>query len=279
MSKIVVTTDLSANSKKGIHFAMQLASQTECELIFYTVIEIFRPSIWDNVYYEQFETDEIIRNQQVLEKFIHEIYQKSNQKKTNYKCVCEVGINSSDQIISYAKSVDADYICVSTIGAGNLKQLFGTIASKIATFSPIPVIVVPKNYKSKPIATICFASDLVNLEEELRNVSNFATPVHAKINILHYDYQVHLEAKKNKLSKLIAKYETKNTKFYTKKLDPLYPLTSHMQMDIQKMKPSLLAFFTKQNRNWFDRLFVSSITSEMIYDTKTPILVFRKHIK
>ena len=51
MNKIVVTTDFSNNSKKGILFAMQLAKQHHYELVFYNVVQIYMPTIWDNVYY------------------------------------------------------------------------------------------------------------------------------------------------------------------------------------------------------------------------------------
>lgn len=37
MKRILVTTDFSANSKAGVRFAIQLALQTKCELVFYNV--------------------------------------------------------------------------------------------------------------------------------------------------------------------------------------------------------------------------------------------------
>ena len=67
MKKIVVTTDFSENSKKGILFAIQLASQTDCELIFYNVVSIYMPTIWDNVYYNEFQTGELERSQSFLD--------------------------------------------------------------------------------------------------------------------------------------------------------------------------------------------------------------------
>jgi nucleotide-binding universal stress UspA family protein len=279
MKKILVTTNFSPNSRKGIHFAMQLATQTNCELIFYNVVEIFRPSIWDQVYYGQFETDELKRSQKTLEQFIHTIYQKNNSQKTPYKCVCQVGISTSNQIIEYAKQIDANYVCVSTIGAGKLIQLFGTTASELVTFCPVPIFIVPKNYRSKPITNVCFASDLVNLEEELNRVKQFTTSIKAKINILHFDYLVRLKDKRSKLNKLMTKYETDDIKFHFNELDALYPLNNHIQKYVLKTKPSLLVSFTKQNRNWFDRVFLSSKTADMAYDTKTPMLVFRKNPK
>ncbi|KAB1157580.1 universal stress protein [Flavobacterium luteum] len=279
MMKILITTDFSPNSRKAIHFAMQLATQTSCELIFYNVVEIFRPTIWDHVYYGQYEVNELQRSQKALEQFIHAIYQKSTIQKTAYKCICKVGISASNQIIDYAKEIKADYICISTIGSGKLIQLFGTTASQLVSFCPIPVFIIPKNYKSSIITNICFASDLINLEEELSRVLQFTEQVKAKLSIIHFDYSVRLGANKNKFNKLITKYESDNIKFDFKELNALYPLNKYIQKYILKTKPSLLISFTKQNRNWFDKLFLSSKTADMVFDTKTPILVFRKKLK
>ena len=279
MKKIVVTTDFSPNSRKGIHFAMQLATQMQCELIFYHVLEIFRPTIWDLSYYEQFETQELDRNKKVLEQFIHTIYQKSTIQKTSYECVCQVGITVSNQIIKYAKEINADYVCISTIGAGKLIQLFGTTASELVTYCPVPVFIVPKNYKSKPITNVCFASDLVNFNEELTRVKQIATILKAKIDILHFDYLVRLKDNKNKLNKLKTTYESDTVQFHFNELDALYPLNNHIQSYIFKKKPSLLVSFTKQNRNWFNRVFLASKTADMAFDTRTPMLVFRKNVK
>lgn len=277
--KIVVTTDFSVNSKKGILFAMQLATQTNCELIFYNVVTIFRPTIWDNVYYEQFEIDELERSQKFIEKFITDIHHKSKIPNIKYKCVCEVGMVASNQIIEYAKTINAQYICVSTIGAGKLGQLFGTTASELISFSPTPVIIVPNNYRVKPINSLFFASDFKNFNEEFRKIEKFANPIGVKLNVYHYDYKSFLDIKKNEFSKLVKNHESKNIKFNLRPLDSGTPLLDHLEKDISRSKPSIVVLFTKQNRNWFGRLFLSSLSAELAFDTKTPMLVFKKHLE
>ncbi|MEO8234144.1 MAG: universal stress protein [Flavobacterium sp.] len=278
MNKIVVTTDFSVNSKKGILFAMQLATQMQCELIFYNVVTIFRPTIWDNLYYNQFEANEIDRSQKLLEKLISDLYHQTKIKKVAYKCVCDVGIVASNQIIEYAKTINAKYICVSTIGAGKLNQMFGTTASELIAFSPTPVIIVPKNYRVKHIDSLFFASDFKNFGEELKKIENLTNPLEAKLNVYHYDYKSFLDINKNKFSKLINNHESKNIKFHLRPLDSGTTLLYHLEKDILKVKPSIVVLFTKQNRNWFSRLFLSSLSAELAFDAKAPMLVFKKHI-
>jgi nucleotide-binding universal stress UspA family protein len=43
---LLVTTDFSSNSKAGIRFAIQLAKQTGCHLVFYHVIDRLTPTMW-----------------------------------------------------------------------------------------------------------------------------------------------------------------------------------------------------------------------------------------
>jgi nucleotide-binding universal stress UspA family protein len=279
MNKILVATNLSANSKKAILFAMQLAEQTKCELIFYNVIQIYMPTIWDNVYYSEFETNQLSIGQDNLEEFIKTIYKVNDVHSNNYKCVCEVGLSAGNKIIDYAKNCNASYICVSTIGEGKLVQLFGTTASELIGFSPIPVIIVPKNYRIKPIKKLFFASDFKNADEEFQKITVFTKPINAKLEVYHYDYKSFLNANKNKFDKISKKHQSESVTFYSRKLDSGTPLLDHLEKDIAKAKPSLVVLFTKQNRNWFDKLFLSSLSAELAFDTKTPMLVFKKHIK
>jgi nucleotide-binding universal stress UspA family protein len=275
--KIVVTTDFSSNSKNGILFALQLASQTNCELIFYNVVQIFQPTIWDNTYYTVFEADELQRNQEFLERFISGIFLDENIKKQDYSCVCEIGISASSKIIEFANTNSADFICVSTVGGGSLMQLFGTTASELIAFSTRPVIIVPLNYSATPLANLFFASDFVNFEEEFYKIQAFSKLINATINIYHFDYQKVLDSDENQFELFNAHHKSEKVHFHLRKLDSGQPLLKQLENEIEDNNPSLVAVFTNQNRNWFDRLFLSSLSEELVFDAKTPMLVFKKH--
>ncbi|SFA92562.1 Nucleotide-binding universal stress protein, UspA family [Flavobacterium swingsii] len=277
MQRILVTTDFSANSKKAIRFAIQLASQTNIELLFYNVVVgVSIPSAFSNLHYTPFDALEVKKHQKKLEKFIETIYKDSNLTPINYKCVCELGNGIGNKIISYAKESKADFICVSARGAGVLNKLFGTTSSHLITDSPIPVFVIPNNYRIQPIKTICYASDIENIDMEIREVIALATSVKAKVKVLHYDYAVHLKGDKEKLNALALKYETDDINFHYRKTNPISPLNDQLREGILVMKPSLVVLFTKQNRSWFDRLFEPTTSTDMSFNAKTPLLVFRK---
>lgn len=278
MKRIIVTTDFSANSKKAIRFALQLALQTHCELVFYNVLKIVKtPDVWDTIYYGLNENEAIEHNQSSLKKFIDSITNDYSLPKINYKCVTEPGNDVVKHIIKYAEQSNANFICIGTRGAGTIEKLFGTIVSELIIKSTIPIIAVPKNYRMKPLQTICYASDMENIDEEIKAVTAFSVPLNAKVSVLHYEYETHLKMNKEKLSHLALKHENEHIMFHFKKLNALYPLIKHLKRDIIKFKPSLLIVFTKQNRKWFDRLLGASNSANMAFDTKVPIMICRKN--
>lgn len=280
MQKILVTTDFSANSKKAIRFAVQLASKIDAELLFYNVVHMVTiPSAWNVLHYSPFDTYELEKHQKRLEKFIEAVYKDSNLTPINYRCVCDLGNDVGTQIIDYAKKAEVDFICISARGAGILDKLFGTTPTYLITHSPIPVFIIPKNYRIQPITTICYASDVEDIDVEINKVFALAYLVKAKMKVLHYDYAVHLKDNKKKLNDLAVKYETDDVMFHYRKADPTIPLNNQLRKDVLVMKPSLVVLFTKQNRSWFDKLFEPTISTDMSFIVKTPLLVFRKENK
>ena len=63
MTKILVTTDLSANSKAGIRFAAQLALKTGADLVFYNVIGVMKPTSWSDKKYKSYAEVQIMESQ------------------------------------------------------------------------------------------------------------------------------------------------------------------------------------------------------------------------
>jgi nucleotide-binding universal stress UspA family protein len=267
MKKILVTTDYSTNSKAGVRFAIQFASQSPAEIIFYHVHEGVADNIW-NPKKKNENPDHDLRLEK-LQKFISSIYTSSDLPLVKFRCVVEVGFDTNNMILNFSKQCKADYICISTRGGGALKKLLGTTTSALIEKSTTPVLVIPKTYRIKPINEIWYSSDLANLKSELTKVQKFALPFKANIHVYYYDFMIEVDEIMNKLNKVAAKYTTKGT----------YTISHHLQNDMTKHKPSLVVLFTKQNRSWIDRLFYRNNTKEVTFDTKTPLLILKKTTK
>lgn len=279
MKHIVVTTDFSQNSKAGLRFAMQLASQSKAHVTIFNCIEVMKPTSWSDKKFEAYAKEEIEKKCDMLESFANDVFKSMKLKDPDYSFVVELGMNVDEHVINYAKEVKADVICSSTRGAGAVKKLFGTNASKLINNSSVPVIVVPADYRHKPITTIWYSSDMENIAPELKKVQTVAKTVKAKVQVNHYNYLLDEKLTRNKLNKIVDKYKNKETEFVLRHLDLEHSLTWFIERDIKKEKPSLVALFTKQNRSWFSRFFLGSNSAELSFATHTPLLVFRKDVK
>jgi nucleotide-binding universal stress UspA family protein len=279
MKKILVPVDFSANSRKAIRFAIQLASQTNSEITFFHLIDVLLATTdgaWDSLYYTRFHDDEMKRSQNHLAKLIEKVYKPNLPARVKYNCVCQMATNTGSEILFYAKEQKIDFICVGASGMGFFSKLFGTVATHLMINSPIPVFIIPKNYRHKPVADICYSSDMANPEPEIKAVLNLADALHAMVSVVHFDYETGLKENMGKLDQLAQTFKKDNIRFRYKKLNALYPLRDHLRKFIVQSKPSLLILFTRQDRNWFDRLLISSNSVDMSFGSKIPLLIFRK---
>jgi len=273
MQKILVTTDYSNNSKSGIRYAIQLAAKTKKELVFYHVFEGIEDNLW-NIATEKKSNKE--HSLEKLTRFINSIYKSYNLKRGKYSCVVDVGIDINNIMLNYIKKNNFDYICISTRGGGVIKKIMGTTTSWLIQHCPVPLIVVPKNYRISPIKEVWYASDLVNIKNELSAVQEFAQLFKAKVHVYHYDYMIELEEVLSNLNKIAAKHITKGTYFHFRKMKIDKTISEHLQSDMTKHKPSIVVLFTKQNKNWYDRIFLRNNSNEVAFDTKTPLLILKK---
>jgi nucleotide-binding universal stress UspA family protein len=276
MNRIMVTTDFSVNSKAGIRFALQLAKQTKSKLVFFHSQELPKPTRWSLEKYDSYAAVELKKTHARLRQFVDKISHQTGLKASAAQFVVAEGYKVDEAVIDFAKHTKANYICMSTRGAGAFKKLIGTTASAILTTSPIPVVVVPKTYRVTPISNILYASDFNNLKGEINKVVGFAKPLKARISVYHYDSLLPLKEAKMKLEKTAAKHVAKSVKFYFRRLHVENSLSYHLQKDIKNARPNLVVLFTKQNRGWYERIFLSSKSAALSFDTKTPLLVFRK---
>lgn len=279
MKKILVPVDFSTNSKKALRFAIQFASQSNAEVIFYHVVSMMAPTAdaaWDYAYYVSFQQDIYRKRQEDLIKFVRNIYDSRLPQGVKYSCVCKLENEINTAIISFAKKQKIDFICVGARGTGLIGKLFGTVATNLITHSPVPVIIIPKNYRLKPISDICYASDMEHPDTEIKKVLELASALQSKVTLLHFDYEMGLMENHDELMKISKKYQRRKIKFLFKKMDALYPLNDHLKRAINLMRPSVLVLFTKQDRSWYEKLVLSSKSTQLSFVSTVPLLIYRK---
>ncbi len=276
MEKILVTTDFSTNSKAGMRFAIQLASQHKFELTFFHSYYVMKPTSWNDATFVTYEKKEADKIQKKLNQFVESVYKSIEIDSKNKKCVISSSVFTDSNISEYAFTNKFNYICISTRGAGKLKKIIGTNTSSLINNSTVPVLAVPNNYRTGKIASILYASDLVNLESELKKVIAFAKPLKAKVELLHFNSPLDLISDSKIIETAVKKFSKHNVKLHLENVNPLNTLISNIESALQKSKPSMLIMFTRQNRSYFEKIFLSSNSSEYSFNAKVPLLVFNK---
>ena len=274
--KILVSTDLSKSSKAGIRFAIQLARQNGSALIFYHVLEILKPTEWSARRFSNFAENEIKVAGDNLSSFIASIYKQAGVKPGKHEFVVQMGSPVDRTILQYSVERKVDFICMGTRGAGVIRRLVGTYTSSVLKNSQIPVFAVPQNYRMEKITHILYSSDLTGLESELKKVKDFAHSVNSRLSVLHYEYLYQLREIKAKFEKIARRNSESGVNFYFQDLELDNTLNAHLMKAMRKFRPSLVILFTRQNRDWFEQLYSSSLSARASYTTKKPLLIFSK---
>lgn len=274
MKKILVTTDRSENSIAAFRFAIQLAVQDSYELTFANVHDILRPTSWSDLAYQAYVTEEKERLQQDLDGFVEDTLKMIGTAPVRYKNVMLYGSGTVDTLIEYAEMYKYDYICIATRGAGAIRKWIGTTAEKLISRSPVPVLCVPDSYRQEPIETILYASDLADHEYELEQISAFAKPLSASVELLHLSFEEEepVEVTESELEEGSG-YPVKVT---YKRRSPDGTLLEQINAVAEQQNPSLVVMFTRRQSSFFDRLFTPSKSAEYSFFSKRPLLVFKR---
>lgn len=276
MKTIIVTTDLSATSKAGLKFAIQLASQHDVHLIFFHAIELLIPTRWSDVKAKVHMDDEIRLETEKLRKFVVQTYKESKRRTGKFDCVVRYGAPVSQAVLDYAKEVSASYICMATRGAGKLKRLIGTHTSAVIKKSSIPVFAIPKDYKTSVIKEILYASDFTALRNELRTVKKFAKNLDSSISVLHYDNFIYPEATRKAFYRIANRPRLSDIKFHLEKFNWEETLGWHLREASTKLKADVVAMFTDHKRPWLQRLLQGNKSAQASFNNVRPLLVYPK---
>ncbi len=276
MKKILVTTDFSANSKAAMRFAIQIASQSGVALTFLHISHIPRPTTWNEATYTAHEKSELDTARQTLDQLVESVYKSRNVDPVNYTCVVKNSPFTDSTIRDYAADHTFDYVCISTRGAGMFEKLFGTTTSNLINQSSVPVIAVPGNYRAAEIDSVLYASDLSSLGPQIRRVVDFARPLSARVELLHFSELNEPVTDPEIIGMAVQKHSDYPVAVHLKPRQIVNTLTADIETVVKAQKPSVLIMFTTQNEGFFKRLFLSGNSIDFSFLTTVPLLVFSK---
>jgi nucleotide-binding universal stress UspA family protein len=279
---IVVPSDFSKNASSALRYAIQLAKKLKSQLIVFHCSHMSAYALSAASTEEQMR--QLIREDELdkLEKLKQQVkkaYQQLgiNKMPVSTKCMVEFNPMVVENTIEIAEKFNAGLIVMGTHGATGIKKFFfGSNTSIMISKSGIPVLAIPENYKFAGLDTICFASDLENVSEELKRVSPFVEALKAKLNILYLDYGLDSgNSKRKNAEAVIKKVSYKKIELVIQKATIETSLVDQVKKYLNKTKPDWLVMFTRERSLW-DRLFLGSKTEDMSAALQVPLLTFKK---
>jgi nucleotide-binding universal stress UspA family protein len=285
MKKILIPTDFSAPSLKALKFAIQHTIGTSTELVVMhhtSILELAPDSAFTGLYIPT-PLDQLAYMRKELEKFMNKALNAFKDKTGLPKITPEVvpGIGTVETILETQKKTKSEAIIMGTTGASGVKRLFiGSVAAKVLELSKVPVLVVPENFRLKPIRKIGYASDLSHVQKDLEQIKPFSELMKSSVEVFHIEPMFPAsEAFLNfKADKEIAALRDKNGftdlnyKLVRTKFDNDF--FAGIESYRRNQKPDLLAVVT-HHRNWMGKILNPSRSKNLAYHTKIPVLALK----
>lgn len=278
MKTILIPSDFSSNAVSALRYAIHLSRQLNAKLVVYHcshMTGLAMPSaapqpVIDNMIMEDEEN-----KQAQLEQQVKETYSSLGIAKipATTKIVVEFNAMVVEAIIEFAQKENADIIVTGTHGASGLKKLLlGSNTSSLVSKSPVPVLAIPEGYTGQSLKSICFCSDLENIKEELRQLTALIGSLHAKIEILHFDYGKDPQQQLiKKAEELVNNPANQNIKLVIQNGTIEISLVEQIKNYLSTHRPDCMLMFTHE-RNFWDKLFIGSKTEDMATSLTIPLL-------
>jgi len=276
MTKIIVPTDFSGNSKAGIRFAIQWAKQVRADLLFLHVL--YFPGQGQPGESTEQQVEKAIASARLkLTRFVNGIYHQMNTQPGKHSFLVAEGISPDLVILDQGRKLPGiGYICISTRGAGRINKILGTNTGNLIIKSDVPVIAVPASYKTKPINRLLYASDFNDLQNEFELVRTVANELRIPIIIYHKSGKKELIARKELENMALFKTFKYGLKLHIQEKNGNNSIVKNIQNAINEIKPSITVMFTNQNRGFFQKLLLTSKAENLSFNLTAPLLVFKK---
>jgi nucleotide-binding universal stress UspA family protein len=271
MLRILLPTDFSLLARKAAVFAHRLSQQLDAEFVLLHCDDKPRPA-----YAMIRKIDDILRKE-ALES-LRELAD-SVRTETGLPAPISTDFLLGDPIASldkYCKHNRIDLVIMGTKGESVVRnKLFGSVASGVMENVSIPILFVPAAAEPQTPRNIVFATDLTDLDREIREVIAFARFFSAKVHVLHIYPEIlkpeTFDEERTQLD-LIAKTDYGQITFNAV-MDS--DIIQGINRFIEAEDPDMLAMFTYKT-GILEYLFNESIAEELAAHASKPLLVLRK---
>ena len=146
-TKILVGLDGSPLAEKGLENALTTAKQNPgSKLVLLTILEasaLKDVSFSESIAFEQLQLQLKQALEEVARKYMDNLVAKYKSEGVDMQVEIGCGV-AAEEIVKYAENNQIDLIVLTTRGRSGLKKFFlGSVAAKVISTSPVPVLVLP----------------------------------------------------------------------------------------------------------------------------------------
>jgi nucleotide-binding universal stress UspA family protein len=274
MVNILIPTDLSELSKIAVHYAIKIVNKLGGTLTLLHVVTISQPTrATMRLQLKPLEKQLVESAREDLEIFANDI---SNKLKTAEPIKIKVakGTSFNDTVKREAKKLRTGLIVMGTRGASGLrKYILGSNTASVIEVSHVPVLAVPELGEFKNFNNVVYATDLRNIQKELKTLIPYLQEFNSTVHLLHVTSSLKEVGQiEKKIEANIAKAGITNV---VPKVIVNKNIDEAIDYYVKESKADLLAMFTREV-TFYERLFNRSMTRKMAFHSKVPLLAFRQ---
>jgi nucleotide-binding universal stress UspA family protein len=181
--------------------------------------------------------------------------------KTEIIVVSDAGTISS--VAETAKKKKADLIVMGSHGkTGIEKFVFGSVTAGVLENSSLPVLVIPRHFRFKPVNKVALASSLTHFTPEIRSVLAITKALGARLEVVHFDDALLSEKLISHARRVLAEIDGQDIDLHVFPINLEEKLADQIRKYVAYSKPDWLVMLPKK-REWYEKLFLSSKTLEV----------------
>ncbi|GHN01965.1 universal stress protein UspA [Cytophagales bacterium WSM2-2] len=264
MKRILVPIDFSRSSGLAAHYAVGIAKQLSATVEIVHVINIDPSTRLPN--WKKLEEELVKSAQKDADLFMADL----NDSGVTYKPL--FGFPFQDVVEEHALKTKTDIIVMGSTGASGLKKLVGSNAAALIDKSQIPVLVVPVDAKFNGLAKIVYASDMTQLNEEIKPIARFTKPFDGELTVLHISNKDQSDWEDHSLLVQTLRRATgyDRIRFHEDKNENI---AEGIEEFVTKEEPDLLIMFTHKLA-LYEKVFGKSVTRQLAHHNRIPLLAF-----
>lgn len=278
MRKILFPTDFSQTADNAFIYALKLADSIQAHLI---VLHTYEMPVISSTSAGQ---PELIQEVYTSIEMTH--FQNYKDKAPELRKIAkdhglehvEISYIFEEGTLLYAlhrikEEEKIDLIVMGTNGASGFeKKLLGSNTISVIKSVDIPVVSVPHKAHYRGISNIGFTTLFKEKDKvALQEIIEIATLLHANVKVLHVLTKENPDIEKT-IEDWKTHFKSDRISFYTilneDIEESIFYFMDHHHIDILAI--------VRRNRNFFDRLFGSSLTKKLTYHSSDPIMVFHE---